>query len=122
MGRAAEVDALMAHVDEICRQHGAWEIRVAQSEAERALVWKGRKAAFAAMGRISPNYIVQDGVIPRTSLPQILSEIEQLSTETGSPRRQRLSRRRRKSASAGPVRSPHPWSGKGCRAVVGTHS
>ncbi len=82
-GPVAEVDALMAHVDEICRQNGAWEIRVAQSEAERALVWKGRKAAFAAMGRISPNYIVQDGVIPRTSLPQILSEIDQLSAETG---------------------------------------
>src|ERR1041385_8288523 len=82
-GPIAEVEALMAHVDEICRQNGAWEIRVAQSEAERALVWKGRKAAFAAMGRISPNYIVQDGVIPRTALPQILSEIEQLSIETG---------------------------------------
>jgi glycolate oxidase len=82
-GPVAEVDALMAHVDEICRQNGAWEIRVAQSETERALVWKGRKAAFAAMGRISPNYIVQDGVIPRTSLPQILSEIKQLSAETG---------------------------------------
>jgi len=82
-GPVAEVDALMAHVDEICRQNGAWEIRVAQSEAERALVWKGRKAAFAAMGRISPNYIVQDGVIPRTALPQILSEIEQLSIQTG---------------------------------------
>jgi len=82
-GPVAEVDALMAHVDQICRQNGAWEIRVAQSEGERALVWKGRKAAFAAMGRISPNYIVQDGVIPRTALPQILSEIEQLSVETG---------------------------------------
>ena len=82
-GPVAEVDALMADVDKICRQHGASEIRVAQSETERALVWKGRKAAFAAMGRISPNYIVQDGVIPRTSLPQILSEIDQLSTETG---------------------------------------
>jgi len=82
-GPVAEVDALMAHVDQICRQNGAWEIRVAQSDAERALVWKGRKAAFAAMGRISPNYIVQDGVIPRTALPQILSEIEQLSIETG---------------------------------------
>ena len=82
-GPVAEVDTLMAHVDQICRQNRAWEIRVAQSEAERAVVWKGRKAAFAAMGRISPNYIVQDGVIPRTALPQILSEIEQLSVETG---------------------------------------
>ena len=82
-GPVAEVDALMAQVDEICRQNGAWEIRVAQSEAERALVWKGRKAAFAAMGRISPNYIVQDGVIPRTALPRILKEIDRLSAETG---------------------------------------
>lgn len=82
-GPAAEVDALIKQVDDICRRNGAWEIRVAQSEAERALVWKGRKAAFAAMGRISPNYIVQDGVIPRTSLPRVLSEIEQLSAETG---------------------------------------
>src|ERR1700675_3340755 len=82
-GPIAEVDALMAHVDEICRAHGAWEIRVAQSEAERALVWKGRKAAFAAMGRISPNYIVQDGVIPRTALPKVMSEIDRLSKEAG---------------------------------------
>src|SRR5256712_3897199 len=82
-GPLAEVEALLARVDEICRSNGAWEIRVAQSEAERALVWKGRKAAFAAMGRISPNYIVQDGVIPRTALPRVMSEIERLSQEAG---------------------------------------
>src|SRR6266436_1551494 len=82
-GPAAEVAALMGHVDEICRECGAGEIRVAQTEAERAVVWKGRKAAFAAVGRISPNYIVQDGVIPRTALPRIMSEIERLSAETG---------------------------------------
>jgi glycolate oxidase len=82
-GPLAEVEALMTHVDEICRSNGAWEIRVALSEAERALVWKGRKAAFAAMGRISPNYIVQDGVIPRTALPQVMSEIARLSKENG---------------------------------------
>jgi glycolate oxidase len=82
-GPAAEVQYLMTHVNEICRSHGAWEIRVAQSDAERALVWKGRKSAFAAMGRISPNYIVQDGVIPRTALPQVMSEIDRLSQQTG---------------------------------------
>jgi len=82
-GPAAEVAALMGHVDEICRKNGAWEIRVAQSDAERALVWKGRKAAFAAMGRISPNYIVQDGVIPRTELPNVMREIGRLSREAG---------------------------------------
>jgi glycolate oxidase len=82
-GPATEVETLMARVKEICTGCGAWEIRVAQSEAERAVVWKGRKAAFAAMGRISPNYIVQDGVIPRTALPRVMSEIERLSAEAG---------------------------------------
>jgi glycolate oxidase len=82
-GPLAEVEFLMQHVNEICRSNGAWEIRLAQSDAERALVWKGRKAAFAAMGRISPNYIVQDGVIPRTALPQVMSEIERLAKEAG---------------------------------------
>ena len=82
-GPIAEVESLMAHVNEICRAHAASEIRVAQSDAERALVWKGRKAAFAAMGRISPNYIVQDGVIPRTALPQVMSEISRLSAAAG---------------------------------------
>jgi glycolate oxidase len=82
-GPVAEVEALMNDVDEICRSNGASEIRIAQSDAERALVWKGRKSAFAAMGRISSNYIVQDGVIPRTALPQVMSEIERLSQEAG---------------------------------------
>src|SRR5262249_49152492 len=82
-GPLAEIEVLLAQVEEICRSNGAWEVRVAQSDAERALVWKGRKAAFAAMGRISPNYIVQDGVIPRTALPQVLSEIDRLSKEAG---------------------------------------
>ena len=82
-GPVAEVQYLMTHVNDICRKNSAWEIRVAQSEAERALVWKGRKAAFAAMGRISPNYIVQDGVIPRTALPQVMTAIDRLSKEAG---------------------------------------
>ncbi len=82
-GPIAEVEFLIQHVDELCRKNGAWEIRVAQSDSERALVWKGRKAAFAAMGRISPNYIVQDGVIPRTALPQVMSEIARLSRVAG---------------------------------------
>jgi glycolate oxidase len=82
-GPAAEVEALMSAVESICTTNGAWEIRLAQTEAERAAFWKGRKAAFAAMGRISPNYIVQDGVIPRTALPQVMDEIERLSREAG---------------------------------------
>ncbi|MCG8351074.1 MAG: FAD-binding protein [Chloroflexales bacterium] len=82
-GPDAEVEALMAQVRALCTDCGAWELRLAQSNAERATVWKGRKAAFAAMGRISPNYIVQDGVIPRTALPQVLREIERLSAAAG---------------------------------------
>ncbi|MEP6963220.1 MAG: FAD-linked oxidase C-terminal domain-containing protein, partial [Acidobacteriota bacterium] len=82
-GPAAEVASLMEQVNSICAEYGAWEIRVAQSEAERALVWKGRKAAFAAMGRVSPNYIVQDGVIPRTALPDVLNQIDHMSNEAG---------------------------------------
>jgi len=82
-GPVTEVNLLIEQVGGICRKCGASEIRVAQSDAERALVWKGRKAAFSAMGRISPNYIVQDGVIPRTALPRVLTEIDRLSEETG---------------------------------------
>jgi glycolate oxidase len=80
-GPATDVEELMRSTRSICEKNGATEIRVAQSERERMLVWKGRKAAFAAMGRISPNYIVQDGVIPRTALPQVLTEIDRMAGE-----------------------------------------
>jgi glycolate dehydrogenase FAD-linked subunit len=82
-GPTAEVELLMEEVGGHCTRCGAWEIRVAQTAEERAVVWKGRKAAFAAVGRISPNYIVQDGVVPRSALPQVMSEIERLSAEYG---------------------------------------
>jgi glycolate oxidase len=82
-GPRTEVSQLLQRVEEICRRAGAIEYRLAHTDEERTLMWKGRKAAFAAMGRISPNYIVQDGVIPRTALPQILREIEQLSRRAG---------------------------------------
>jgi glycolate oxidase len=82
-GLVEEVELEMARVTAICRAAGAREVRVARSEAERAVVWKGRKAAFAAMGRMAPNYIVQDGVIPRTALPRVLREIDELATNAG---------------------------------------
>ena len=82
-GPSAEVEINLERVETLCRQNGAWEIRLAKTAAERVLIWKGRKAAFAAMGRISPNYIVQDGVIPRTSLPGVMNEIKRLSAESG---------------------------------------
>lgn len=80
-GPTPEVGVQADEVSSICRSNGATEIRVAQSVEERAVVWKGRKAAFAAMGRISPNYIVQDGVIPRTALPKVMEEIQRLASE-----------------------------------------
>jgi glycolate oxidase len=82
-GHPTEVTKRQAQVETICRQAGALEIRIAQTDEERALMWKGRKAAFAAMGRISPNYIVQDGVIPRTTLPEVLREITSLGERYG---------------------------------------
>jgi glycolate oxidase len=82
-GPRSEVTKLQGRVEEICRQAGATEYRLARNETERALMWKGRKAAFAAVGRISPNYIVQDGVIPRTKLPTILREIEEMASKRG---------------------------------------
>ena len=82
-GPTAEVLAQMREVRALAERNGAFEQRLAQSEAERMRVWKGRKAAFAAMGRVSPNYIVQDGVIPRTKLPEVLEQFAQLSRETG---------------------------------------
>jgi glycolate oxidase len=80
-GAEAEVNAQMIEATAICKQNGAWEVRRALTAQERGLIWKGRKAAFAAMGRISPNYIVQDGVIPRTALPIVLEAISRMAAE-----------------------------------------
>jgi glycolate oxidase len=82
-GPAAEVDAQLADVERMCAEAGAFEVRVAADDIERALIWKGRKSAFAAVGRISPDYIVQDGVIPRTALSEVLHAIQELADETG---------------------------------------
>jgi glycolate oxidase len=82
-GAAVEVEHEYGEVERLCRQAGAFELRVASDPAERALIWKGRKSAFAAVGRISPDYIVQDGVIPRTALPEVLRAIAELSASSG---------------------------------------
>jgi glycolate oxidase len=80
-GSEAECEARFDEVVKICEGSGADSIRVAQDEAERELIWKARKAAFAAMGRIAPNYYVQDSVIPRTRLAEVLGQIEQLGRD-----------------------------------------
>ncbi|MEV4066552.1 FAD-binding oxidoreductase [Nonomuraea dietziae] len=80
-GPSAEVERQFALLSQICSK--AFELRVAEDPAERAAIWRGRKSAFAAVGRISPAYIVQDGVVPRTSLPEVLAGIDSLSREHG---------------------------------------
>ncbi len=82
-GAAVEVEQEYAEVERLCRENGSFEQRLAVDPAERALIWRGRKSAFAAVGRISPDYIVQDGVIPRTALPEVLHRIAELSQESG---------------------------------------
>ena len=82
-GVSVQVEEDTAAVDELCRAAGAFEIRTARDAAERALLWLGRKGAFAAMGRVSPDYYVQDGVVPRTKLPAVLRRIDELSEEHG---------------------------------------
>jgi glycolate oxidase len=82
-GREVEVQQNSAKVEEICRAMGARSMTIASDAAERLTLWKGRKAAFAAMGKLSPNYYVQDGVIPRSQLPWVLKEIGELGQRHG---------------------------------------
>jgi glycolate oxidase len=82
-GPADEVAAGFDDVTNLCRQTGATSIRIADDPEERARIWRGRKAAFAAMGRLSPDYFVQDGVIPRTRLGECLAQIAELADEAG---------------------------------------
>ncbi|MDP9845709.1 glycolate oxidase [Streptosporangium lutulentum] len=82
-GPAEEVAHQFGEVTRICEESGAFELRVADDPAERAAIWRGRKSAFAAVGRISPAYIVQDGVVPRTALPEVLASIDRLSRDHG---------------------------------------
>jgi glycolate oxidase len=72
-----------AQIEELCRRYGGREIRRAQSASERALLWKCRKQAFGAIGRLSPSFCTQDGVVPRTRLPEILKFIEAASQRHG---------------------------------------
>jgi len=82
-GVAAQVQEDAEEVARIANTCGAFEVRTATDDAARALLWKGRKSAFAAMGRVATDYYVQDGVVPRTRLPDVLRRIEELSAEHG---------------------------------------
>ncbi len=82
-GVAEQVEDDSAEVERLCTESGAFELRAASSAEDRARLWKGRKSAFAAMGHIATDYYVQDGVVPRTRLPEVLRRIEELSGEHG---------------------------------------
>src|SRR5690242_13571161 len=82
-GPAAEVDHLLARVEEIAQRCRSTEVRVSTSEDERLLFWAGRKAAFPAVGRISPDYYCMDGTIPRARLPLVLKRTRELSEHYG---------------------------------------
>jgi glycolate oxidase len=79
VGMEAQTERIIA----ACRDSGAREIRTARDEAERALLWKGRKSAFGAYGRVSPAYMVMDGVIPRTKLPYVLRRVNEIVAAHG---------------------------------------
>ncbi len=74
-GPRAEIEAQTERAASICRERGAIEVRVARDEAERALLWKGRKEAAGAVGRLAPTYLLQDAVVPRSKLPLIMREM-----------------------------------------------
>ena len=74
-GPRAEVEAQAQRVVAICRERGALDVRVARDESERALLWKGRKEAAGAVGRLAPTYLLQDAVVPRSRLPEIMREL-----------------------------------------------
>ena len=78
-GPQVEVDHLITRVSEIARKNKSMNLRVSNSETERVLFWAGRKAAFPAVGRISPDYMCMDGTIPRKKLPEVLSGMAKLS-------------------------------------------
>jgi len=78
-GEAGIVDAEFDILLEVIQESGAYEVRSAEDEVDRQRIWKGRKSAFSAVGRLSPDYIVQDGVVPRGRLGEALSRIQDLS-------------------------------------------
>ncbi len=82
-GPAEEVATQFEQVRRICERRGCTRLHVATGEADRARIWKGRKAAFAAVGRISPDYFVQDGVVPRTQLGEALDRIAAMGADAG---------------------------------------
>ncbi|GIW16139.1 MAG: FAD-binding protein [Tepidiforma sp.] len=82
-GLQAQVEAEAGRVRAECLEHGASEVRTAQSEEERALLWRGRKGAIPALGRLAPNYYIVDGVVPRSRLAAVMERVGEISAQSG---------------------------------------
>lgn len=82
-GIAAGLDEDVAIIRDCCMESGARDVRVATADADRVRLWQGRKKAFGAMGRIAPSLVVQDAVVPRTKLPEVLAAIHEIATRLG---------------------------------------
>ena len=82
-GLGPSLDRQVDRIETLCRTHHAREIRRARDEAERTRLWAARKKAFGAIGRLAPNYMTQDGVVPRTRLPEVLESIRAIATAHG---------------------------------------
>ena len=82
-GPQAEVETLFEQIEAVCDRNKGWGVQVARDDDQRGRIWMGRKAAFAAMGRVTPSYYVQDGVIPRSTLPEVLRRIRKLEQDSG---------------------------------------
>jgi D-lactate dehydrogenase (cytochrome) len=79
------LDDTMAVIEKICRRHNAAEVRHATTDEERTALWTGRKSALGAMGRIAPNYLLEDGVVPRHKLPEIMALVARTATKYNLP-------------------------------------
>jgi glycolate oxidase len=84
-GPEAGIDDTLHTIARLCREQGAIEVRVAASEAERVALWQARKGAAGAIGRLAPNYYIQDGVVPRTRLPAAMARVDEVSREFDIP-------------------------------------
>jgi glycolate oxidase len=82
-GASAGMDRQAEHVIEFCRHNRSREVRLAKDETERAALWKSRKRAFGAIGRLSPSFLTQDGVVPRSKLPEIMRFIQETAARHG---------------------------------------
>ena len=120
-GEAGQVEEEWRQLEPLIQASGAYLVRVARDEADRLRIWKGRKSAFSAVGRLSPDYLVNDGVVPRGKLGAGAGRDRAAERCVQHARRQRLSRRRRQPAPADPLQRPRAGRVRAGRAARGRY-